>query len=59
MSFGKSIGGYLVDIIKLEKIKSCEMCVKKKTMECPNSSLCYNTENRPYFKSKLDGRSDT
>ena len=59
MSFEKSIGSYLVDIIKLEKIKSCEMCVKKKTMECPNSSLCYNTENRPYFKSKLDGRSDT
>ena len=59
MSFGKSIGSYLVDIIKLEKIKSCEMCVKKKTMESPNSSLCYNTENRPYFKSKLDGRSDT
>ena len=30
------------------------MCVKKKTMECPNSDLCYYTEKRPYFKSKLD-----
>lgn len=54
MSFGKSIGSYLVDIIKAERIKSCEMCVKKKTIECPNSSLCYNTENRPYFKTKLE-----
>lgn len=54
MGYGKSIGSYLVDIIKAEKIKNCEMCVKKKIMECPNSSLCYNTENRPYFKSKLD-----
>lgn len=58
MSYGKSIGGYLVDIIKAEKIKSCDMCIKKKTMECPNSSLCYNTESRPYFKSRLE-RSDT
>lgn len=37
-----------------EKNKDCDMCIKKKTMECPNSSLCYNTENKPYFKSKLD-----
>lgn len=59
MSFGKSIGSYLVDIIKAEKNKNCDMCIKKKTMECPNSSLCYNTENKPYFKSKLDRRSDT
>jgi len=59
MSYGKSIGGYLVDIIKAEKIKSCDMCIKKKTMECPNSSLCYNTENKLYFKSKLDRRSNT
>lgn len=54
MGYGKSIGSYLVDIIKAERIKSCEMCVKKKTMKCPNSNLCYNTENRPHFKSKLD-----
>lgn len=44
MSFGKSIGSY----------KDCDMCIKKKTMECPNSSLCYNTENKPYFKSRLE-----
>ena len=54
MGLGKSIGSCLVDIIKAEKNKSCEMCVKKKTMECPNSSLCYNTESKPYFKSKLN-----
>lgn len=59
MSFGKSIGSYLVDIIKGERNKDCDMCIKKKTMECPNSSLCYSTENKPYFKSKLDERSNT
>nr|DAV93898.1 MAG TPA: hypothetical protein [Caudoviricetes sp.] len=40
------------------KNKDCDMCIKKKTMECPNSSLCYNKENRPYFKSRFE-RSDT
>lgn len=54
MSFGTSIGSYLVDIIKAERIKSCEICIKRKTIECPNSSLCYNTQDKPYFKSKLD-----
>ncbi len=33
---------------------SCDICINKKTMKCPNSSLCYNTEEKPYFKSKLD-----
>ena len=54
MSLGKSIGSLLVDIIKAEKQKSCDMCINWKTMNCPNSSLCYNTEEKPYFKSKLD-----
>lgn len=54
MGFGKSIGSYLVDIIKAEKSRSCDMCIKRNTMECPNCSLCDNTEDRPYFKSRLD-----
>lgn len=54
MGYGKSIGSCLVDIIKAEKKKSCDMCINWKTMNCPNSSLCYNTEEKPYFKSKLD-----
>lgn len=36
------------------KEKNCDMCKYKKTMKCPNSSLCYSTKNKPYFKSKLD-----
>lgn len=53
MGYGKSIGSMIVEIIKAEKRKSCDMCINKKTMNCPNSSLCYSTENKPYFKSKL------
>lgn len=55
MSYGKSIGSLLVEIIKAEKEKSCDMCKLKKTMQCPNSSLCYATSDKPYFKSKLEG----
>lgn len=54
MGYGNSIGSYLIDIIKAEKQKSCDMCINKKTMNCPNSNLCYDTEEKPYFKSKLD-----
>ena len=32
--------------------KKCEKCKYDKTMQCPNSSLCYNTKNKPYFKNK-------
>lgn len=54
MSYGKSIGSLLVEIIKAEKEKECNMCKYNKTMKCPNSKLCYSTKNKPYFKSKLD-----
>lgn len=54
MSYGKSIGSLLISIIKAEKEKNCDMCKNKKTIKCPNSNLCYSTQNKPYFKSKLD-----
>lgn len=54
MGYGKSIGSLIVEIIKAEKEKSCDMCIHRKTMQCPNSSLCYATKDKPYFKSKLD-----
>lgn len=54
MSYGKSIGSLLVKIIKAEKEKECDMCKYKKTMKYPNSSLCYSTKDKPYFKSKID-----
>jgi hypothetical protein len=32
--------------------KECEKCVKRKTMMCPNSELCYSTKDKPYFLLK-------
>lgn len=34
------------------KHRSCFKCVNRKTDKCPNSSECYDTEERPYFKKK-------
>ena len=33
--------------------KSCNECEKQHTMDCPNSSYCYSTEGKPYFKKRL------
>lgn len=54
MGYGKSIGSLIVEIVKAEKEKNCNMCQYRKTMQCPNSSLCYATSDKPYFKSKLE-----
>ena len=31
----------------------CESCVKRKTMYCPNSVECYETENKPYWQNRI------
>ena len=33
-------------------IKDCQDCIYYKTMFCPNSSKCYLTEDKPYFRNK-------
>lgn len=33
----------------LVKAKDCRVCKKKGSMDCPNSSLCYHTDSKPYF----------
>ena len=55
MGYGKSIGSLIVEMVKAEKEKDCNMCKYRKTMQCPNSSLCYATSDKPYFKSELEG----
>ena len=46
---------------KLLKIKdkkdsplTCSDCERWRTMDCPNSYMCYSTKDKPYFKSKQD-----
>jgi|BioPla2DNA2_1021312.scaffolds.fasta_scaffold120633_2 hypothetical protein len=33
-------------------IKECGNCAKQHTMNCPNSSLCYARDDKPYFEPK-------
>ena len=30
----------------------CESCTKHGTMRCPNSSLCFALESKPYYQAK-------
>lgn len=30
--------------------RDCRECAYHKTMKCPNSKLCYDTWDKPYFK---------
>lgn len=32
--------------------RNCDTCRKRKTMDCPNSSECYETDNKPYYEKK-------
>jgi hypothetical protein len=32
--------------------RSCNNCAKRQSIDCPNSSLCYSTREKPYFESR-------
>lgn len=32
--------------------RDCRECVYHKTDKCPNSKLCFDTRDKPYFKVK-------
>ena len=36
--------------MQIAKERDCKKCINYKTSECPNSSKCYNTLEKPYFK---------
>ena len=38
------------DTERAYKSKNCDKCVNYKTTNCPNSSKCYSTIDKPYFK---------
>ncbi len=35
-------------------IRNCDTCYHRKTDRCPNSSECYETENKPYYEPTLE-----
>lgn len=54
---------YLYIMNKIEEKKNkkkiaCFNCKKQHTMECPNSSKCYSTSDKPYFERKKRGKDE-
>ena len=39
------------DLRKSDALHECKVCQNHHTMNCPNSSLCYATKEKPYYKS--------
>lgn len=35
------------------KVRKCEECIRRKTMYCPNTKICYSTENKPYYLDNI------
>lgn len=35
---------------ELIRRRSCSVCSRRGTYECPDASLCYETKNRPCFR---------
>ena len=33
--------------------EECELCIKYKTLYCPNSSECYMTQDKPYYQNRI------
>ena len=33
--------------------RECEACIKRKTMYCPNSSECFDTDDRPHWEDRI------
>lgn len=38
--------------VKFLKLRNCKKCGRYKTMNCPNSSLCYDKDDKPFFVLK-------
>lgn len=38
------------DRVKHSVSRTCDTCKIRKTMECPNSGLCYSTEEKPFYR---------
>lgn len=40
------------DTERAYQTRSCNKCANWKTVNCPNSSICFSTVDKPYFKIK-------
>lgn len=52
----KKLVNRLLKLIKKDSPLTCSDCERWGTMDCPNSYMCYSTKDKPYFKSKHNGK---
>lgn len=39
-------------MIKMNEIE-CETCIKRKTMYCPSSNECFETDDKPHWENRI------
>lgn len=52
----KKLVNRLLKLIKKDSPLTCSDCERWGTTDCPNSYMCYSTKDKPYFKSKHNGK---
>lgn len=52
----KKLVDKLLKLTKKDNSPRCHNCERWGTMDCPNSYMCYSTKDKPYFKSKHNGK---
>lgn len=46
----------LLKLTKKDNSPRCHNCERRGTMDCPVSYMCYSTKDKPYFKSRHNGK---
>ena len=46
----------LLKPIKKDNSPRCHDCERRGTMDCPVSYMSYSTKDKPYFKSRYNGK---
>lgn len=47
-----TIGNHIIEL----NSPRCHNCERRGTMDCPVSYMCYSTKDKPYFKSRHNGK---
>lgn len=56
MKLLKKLVNRLLKLIKKDSPPKCSDCERWGTMDCPISYMCYSTKDKPYFKSRYNGK---
>lgn len=52
----KKLVSKLLKLTKKDNSPICHNCERRGTMDCPVSHMCYSTKDKPYFKSRHNGK---